>query len=111
MVYKQYLKLNTMELKTFIEKYSTMCANDENFSVDIIAQLIEDYIEITLPKETIETAKVSYGIAVFQGFFVSALLDNNCGVSSDFDKFIIGNCEEIIAKYEERHPSVGKLSE
>ena len=100
-----------MELKKFIEKYSTLCANDENFTIDMIVQLIEDYNEITLPKETDEAAKVSYGIAVFQGFFVSALLDNNCGVSSAFDKFIIDNCEEIIVKYEGNHPSVGKLSE
>ena len=111
MVYKQIKKLNTMELKTFIEKYSTLCANDENFTVDTIVQMIEDYIGITLPKETDEAAKVSYGIAVFQGFFVSALLDNNCGVSSAFDDFIINNCQEIIDKYEAKHPSVGKLSE
>lgn len=100
-----------MELKTFIDQYSTMCTNDENFTVAKIVQMIEDYIDITLPKETNEAAKVSYGIAVFQGFFVSALLDSNCGVSSGFDNFIIDNCQEIINKYEENHPSVGKLAE
>lgn len=100
-----------MELKTFIEKYSTLCAQDENFTVDMIVQLIEDYIKITIPNEADEAVKVSYGNAVFHGFFISALFDSNCGVSSAFDDFIINNCQEIIAKYEGNHPSVGKLSE
>lgn len=96
-----------MELKTFIEKYNTMCANDENFTVDTIVQLIEDYTETTVPNEAYEAVRVSYGVVVFHGFFISALFGHNCGVSSAFDNFIINHGQEIISKYEEKHPSVG----